>query len=609
MTELKDSVLNENEIVELEKVSVEDSEQETSNALCEEMQKEELSLPATRIEVIEQIERAIERDIAEVKGEVEQLKQHYYKLRMQEYEVARAEYEASQTDEEEKAPFVAPVDELEERLKATIQNYKEKKAKYIAAQEQQRQANLEQKQATLEEMSQLIADADNVNKRYSEFQQLQQKFKSITDIPATAVTQIWKTYQLYVEQFYDMLKINKELRDYDFKKNLEQKSALCEAAENLAQEKDVVAAFKALQRLHDEWREVGPVDRELRESIWQRFKDASTEVNKRHQKHFEDIKAREKEAEDAKTAVCEKAEAVDFDALTSFSAWEEKTKEILNLQAEWKTLGFASHKINTLLFERFRKACDNFFTKKSEYYKEVKDTFTSNLEAKQRLCEKAEVLKDSTEWQKTTEKMIALQKEWKKIGAVPRKYSDSIWKRFVSACDYFFEQKAEAMKQQNEEEAKNLEAKRAILEKLKAFDESLETSEAENVLRSIISEWNTIGFVPFKEKDKLNKTFKSELDKQFNRLNIKNKSARLSAYETSLKGGNSTKLYSEREKLVRTYERIKTEKQTLQNNIGFLSISSKQGNTFIKEMERKIKKLDEDMELIIAKIELIDKNI
>lgn len=609
MTELKDSVLNENEIVELEKVSVEDSEQETSNALCEEMQKEELSLPATRIEVIEQIERAIERDIAEVKGEVEQLKQHYYKLRMQEYEVARAEYEASQTDEEEKAPFVAPVDELEERLKATIQNYKEKKAKYIAAQEQQRQANLEQKQATLEEMSQLIADADNVNKRYSEFQQLQQKFKSITDIPATAVTQIWKTYQLYVEQFYDMLKINKELRDYDFKKNLEQKSALCEAAENLAQEKDVVVAFKALQRLHDEWREVGPVDRELRESIWQRFKDASTEVNKRHQKHFEDIKAREKEAEDAKTAVCEKAEAVDFDALTSFSAWEEKTKEILNLQAEWKTLGFASHKINTLLFERFRKACDNFFTKKSEYYKEVKDTFTSNLEAKQRLCEKAEALKDSTEWQKTTEKMIALQKEWKKIGAVPRKYSDSIWKRFVSACDYFFEQKAEAMKQQNEEEAKNLEAKRAILEKLKAFDENLETSEAENVLRSIISEWNTIGFVPFKEKDKLNKAFKSELDKQFNRLNIKNKSARLSAYETSLKGGNSTKLYSEREKLVRTYERIKTEKQTLQNNIGFLSISSKQGNTFIKEMERKIKKLDEDMELIIAKIELIDKNI
>ncbi|MBR4119459.1 MAG: DUF349 domain-containing protein [Bacteroidales bacterium] len=609
MTELNDSVLKENEIAEVESVSVVVSEQEAMVAQCEEIQKEELSLPATRIEVVEQIERAIERDVAEVKGEVEQLKQHYYKLRMQEYEVARAEYESTQTDEEEKTPFIVPADELEERLKVAIQNYKEKKAKYLAEQEQQRQANLTQKQAVLDEMSQLIADADNVNKRYSEFQQLQQKFKSITDIPATAVTQIWKTYQLYVEQFYDMLKINKELRDYDFKKNLEQKTALCEAAEKLSEEKDVVVAFKALQRLHDEWREIGPVDRELRESIWQRFKDASTDVNRRHQQHFENIKAREKEAEEAKTAVCEKAEAVDFEALTSFSAWEEKTKEILNLQAEWKTLGFASHKINTQLFERFRKACDNFFTKKSEYYKEVKDTFTSNLEAKQRLCEKAEALKDSAEWQKTTEKMIALQKEWKKIGAVPRKYSDSIWKRFVSACDYFFAQKAEAMKQQNEEEAKNLEAKRAILEKLKAFDESLETSVAEAELRSIIVEWNAIGFVPFKEKDKLNKAFKSELDKQFNRLNIKNKSARLSAYETSIKGGNSNKLYSEREKLLRTYERIKTEKQTLQNNIGFLSISSKQGNVFIKEIERKIKKLDEDMELIIAKIELIDKNI
>lgn len=609
MTELKDSVMNENEIVELESVSVVVSEQEATVAQCEEMQKEELSFPATRIEVIEQIERAIEREVSEVRGEIEQLKQHYYKLRMQEYEVARAEYETSQTEEEEKTPFVVPVDDLEERLKAAIQNYKEKKAKYLAEQEQQRQANLAQKQAVLDEMSQLIADADNVNKRYSEFQQLQQKFKSITDIPATAVTQIWKTYQLYVEQFYDMLKINKELRDYDFKKNLEQKTALCEAAEKLSEEKDVIAAFKALQRLHDEWREIGPVDRELRESIWQRFKDASTEVNRRHQKHFEDIKAKEKEAEEAKIAICEKAEAVDFETLTSFSAWEEKTKEILNLQAEWKTLGFASHKINTQLFERFRKACDNFFTKKSEYYKEVKDTFTANLEAKQRLCEKAEALKDSTEWQKTTEKMISLQKEWKKIGAVPRKYSDSIWKRFVSACDYFFEKKSEAMKQQNEEESKNLEAKLAILEKLKSFDESLDTSVAETELRSIIAEWNSIGFVPFKEKDKLNKAFKSELDKQFNRLNIKNKSARLSAYETSIRGGNSGKLYSEREKLVRAYDRIKTEKQTLQNNLGFLSASSKQGNTFIKEMERKIKKLDEDMELIIAKIELIDKNL
>lgn len=608
MTELNDSVLKENEPIEVENVSNENIEQEIESAE-ESISKEEMSLPATRLETVELIEKVADKNVAEVKSEIEQLKQHYYKLRIQETEAARAAYEAAQIETEEKEPFIVPVDELEERLKAALQSYKEKKAAYLAEQEAQRQANLAQKQAVLDEMLQLINDADNVNKRYSEFQQMQQTFKNITDIPATAVTSIWKTYQLYVEQYYDMLKINKELRDYDFKKNLEQKVALCEAAEKLGAEKDIISAFKNLQRLHDEWREIGPVDRELRESIWQRFKDASTEINKRHQQYFENIKAKEKEAEDAKTMICEKAESIDFDSLTSFVAWEEKTKDILALQAEWKTLGFASRKVNNQLFERFRKACDYFFSKKSKYYKEVKDTFTSNLEAKQRLCEKAEALKDSTDWQKTTEKMIALQKEWKKVGAVPRKYSDSIWKRFVTACDYFFEQKTNAMKQQNEEEAKNLEAKKAILDKLKSFDESLEKTAAESALRAIIAEWNAIGFVPFKEKDKINKAFKAELDKQFTRLNIQNKSARLSAYETSIKGGNSNKLYSEREKLLRTYERIKLEKQTLQNNMGFLSISSKQGNSFVKEMERKIKKLNEDMDLIIAKIELIDKNM
>lgn len=608
MTELKDSVLNENEIVDVENVSVEISEQEYLSSE-DSAQKEDISLPTTRIETVELIEQSIEKSVSEIKGEIEQLKQHYYKLRIQETEAARAAYEAEQAEAEEKVPFEIPVDELEERLKAAIQSYKEKKTQYLAEQEAKREANLSKKQAVLDSMLQLINDADNVNKRYTEFQQMQQEFKAITDIPATAVTAMWKTYQLYVEQFYDMLKINKELRDYDFKKNLEQKTALCEAAEKLSEEKDVIVAFKALQRLHDEWRECGPVDRELRESIWQRFKDASTEVNKRHQQYFEGIKAKEKEAEDAKVAICQKAEAIDFETLTSFVAWEDMTKVILELQAEWKTLGFASRKVNTQLFERFRKACDTFFAKKSEYYKEVKDTFTSNLEAKQRLCEKAEALKDSTDWQKTTERMIALQKEWKKIGAVPRKYSDSIWKRFVSACDFFFEQKTVAMKQQNEEESKNLETKLQILEKLKSFDESLERAEAEAQLRAIIAEWNAIGFVPFKEKDKLNKAFKAELDKQFSRLNIQNKSAKLSAYESAIKSGNSNKLYSEREKLLRTYERIKLEKQTLQNNMGFLNISSKQGNSFVKELERKIKKLDEEMELIVAKIELIDKNM
>lgn len=609
MTEEMKSVIADNESVEVENVSVKESMSEIESVAELENIEENVSLPVTRLEVVERIETAIENSIAEIKNEVEQLKQQYYKIRRQEIETARSEYEAKESSDEEKVPFVVPADELEERLKSALQNYKEKKAKYLAEQEAQKEANLARKQAILEEMLQLINDTDNINKRYSEFQQMQQSFKEISDLPATAVTSLWKTYQLYVEQFYDMLKINKELRDYDFKKNLEQKTALCEAAEKLSQASDVVASFKELQHLHDEWREVGPVEREMRESIWQRFKDASTVINKRHQQYFEDIKAKEKEAEDAKVAICEKAEQIDYDQLTSFVLWEEKTKDILSLQAEWKTLGFASRKVNTQLFERFRKACDNFFSKKSDYYKGVKDAFTTNMEAKQRLCEKAESLKDSTEWQKTTEKMIALQKEWKNIGAVPRKYSDSLWKRFVSACDYFFEQKTQATASQNEEEKKNLEAKKIILEKIKAIAETADKSEAEKELRTLISEWNTIGFVPFKEKDKLNKAFKEEVDKHFTRLNIQNKNARLSAFETTIKGGNSNKLYNEREKLLRAYERMKAEKQTLQNNMGFLNISSKQGNSFVKEMERKIKKLTDDIELTLEKIDLIDKNM
>lgn len=609
MTEEMKSVISDNESVEVENLSAKETMSEIKSVAELENIEENVSLPVTRLEVVERIESSIENSIAEIKNEVEQLKQQYYKIRRQEIETARSEYEAKENSDEEKVPFVAPVDELEERLKSALQNYKEKKARYLAEQEAKKEANLTRKQAILDEMLQLINDADNINKRYSEFQQMQQSFKEISDLPATAVTSLWKTYQLYVEQFYDMLKINKELRDYDFKKNLEQKTALCEAAEKLSQESDVVASFKELQHLHDEWREVGPVEREMRESIWQRFKDASTVINKRHQQYFEDIKAKEKEAEDAKVTICEKAELIDYDQLTSFALWEEKTKDILSLQAEWKTLGFASRKVNTQLFERFRKACDNFFSKKSDYYKGVKDAFTANMEAKQRLCEKAESLKDSTEWQKTTEKMIALQKEWKNIGAVPRKYSDSLWKRFVSACDYFFEQKTQATAAQNEEEKKNLEAKKIILEKIKAITETTDKSDAEKELRTLISEWNTIGFVPFKEKDKLNKAFKEEVDKHFTRLNIQNKNARLSAFETTIKGGNNNKLYNEREKLLRAYERMKAEKQTLQNNMGFLNISSKQGNTFVKEMERKIKKLTDDIELTLEKIDLIDKNM
>ena len=355
-------------------------------------------------------------------------------MRKQEVEYEKARHN-DDTQDDADTEFVPASDVFEERLKNALQVYKEKKARFLAELEELRAKNLERKQAILDEMSKIINDSDNINKRYNEFQQLQQTFKEITDIPASAVNQMWKNFQHSVEQFYDMLKINKELRDYDFKKNLEQKTTICKAAEALTESDDIIAAFKELQHLHDEWRNIGPVERDLREQIWNRFKDASTVISKRYQAHFEAIKEKEKENEEAKIKLCEKVEGIATDELKSFQSWEDKTKEIVDIQAEWKQIGYTSRKKSSQLYERFRNACDIFFKKKSEYYKTVKSEFAKNLEQKRALCEKAEEMKESTEWQKTTEKYIALQKEWKTVGAVPRKYSDALWKRFMSACD------------------------------------------------------------------------------------------------------------------------------------------------------------------------------
>ncbi|MEG1573456.1 MAG: DUF349 domain-containing protein [Bacteroidales bacterium] len=566
----------------------------------------------SRIETIERLETIIEKPVEEVREEVDQLKQHYYKLRKQEVDEARAKYEAPQTEDGETVMFVHEPDILEDRMKNALQKFKEKKVLFLTEQEKHRENNLARKQGIFDDMIKLINDSDNINRRYNEFQQMQQAFKEITDIPAASVTPLWKSYQHYVEQFYDMLKINKELRDYDFKKNFEQKTALCLSAEALSEVKDIIVAFNELQRLHNEWREIGPVERELREQIWLRFKDASAVISKRYQSHFEEIKERERVNEEAKALICEKVEAIDIAELKSFAAWEEKTKEIVSLQGEWKNIGFASRKRNTQLFDRFRKACDEFFKTKSEYYKGVKDEFTKNLDLKRALCEKAEALKDSTEWQKATEKFIAMQKEWKAIGAVPRKYSDVIWKRFVGACDYFFGQKAKENAGHIETEKANLSAKQVILEKLQSLDETLPKDESEKVLRNLIAEWNGIGFVPYKEKDKLNTAFRAAADKQFDRLNIQGRNERLNAYVSTIKtlaDSNKSKLYNERERLMRTYDRMKGELQTYENNMGFFNISSKQGNALVKELERNIKKLRDDMQLVVQKIEMIDENL
>lgn len=563
----------------------------------------------SREEIVETLKKLVEGPVEEVKEEVDELKQAYYKQKKLEIEEAKNAFVAAGNPESD---FVPAPDELEETLKSLLTVFREKKAEYTASLEKQKEENLARKQQILDEMKSITADSDNINKQYTRFQELQQAFKEPCELPSSAVSGLWKSFQACVENFYDLLKINKELRDYDFKKNLEQKTALCEAAEALLTNDDVVSAFKQLQLLHDEWRVIGPVAKELREELWNRFKDASTEVNKRYQSFFEARKEVERKNEEAKTALCEEIEAIDMNALTSFAQWDEATKHVLDLQSRWKTLGFASRKMNNLLFERFRKTCDEFFARKAEYFKAVKERMAANLEKKKALCEKAEALKESTDWKATTDIYVALQKEWKTIGPVAKKHSDAIWKRFVSACDYFFAQKNSQLASTRQAEQENLEKKREVIARLKAIDESVEPDEAIKTVRELMAQWNTIGYVPFKEKDKIYKEYQAQLDILFARLNMNENRNRLSNFSATVQqmaDGNHDKLYREREKLLRMYDQKKAELQTYENNVGFLNISSKKSSGLLKEMERKMQKIREEMQLIEQKVQLIDKNL
>lgn len=565
----------------------------------------------SREEIVARVKELVDQPVESVKDEIDSLKQNYYKLRKNEVEEARRKFEEETGDT---SGFTPEPDECEETLKGLLNVFKEKKAKLLEQQEKVKEENLLRKKSILEEIKKIIEDSDNINKHYNDFQQLQQAFKEITDVPASAVNELWKNYQLYVEHFYDLLKINKELRDYDFKKNLDLKLAICESAEALAKKDDVVAAFKSLQTLHDEWRAIGPVAKELREDLWNRFKAASTIINKAHQQHFEILKADEQKNEAAKIAICEEIESIDMTALKSFSAWDEKTKDIIALQERWKGIGFASRKVNNALFERFRKTCDEFFKQKAEYFKRVKDEMSLNLEKKKALCEKAEALKDSTDWKNTTDQMIAIQKEWKTIGPVAKKYSDAVWTRFIAACDYFFEQKNKQTASVRQVEQENLLLKKAVIEKLNALDEAMAPTEAVALVKTLMAEWNQIGHVPFKEKDKIYKSYQAALDKHFKRLNMNETKNRLNSFTSAVQQMASSdqaqnKLYRERERLMRSYEHVKAELQTYENNMGFLNISSKSGGGMLKEMERKMQKLKDEMQLIAQKIELIDENL
>lgn len=562
-------------------------------------------------EILEKLTELVNAAAEATRNEVESLKQAFYKIHRAEVEELKKAFLENEGEEKD---FVAPEDEDENKLKELLAVYKEKRAAILAEEDRVKAANYALKLQLIDQLKVLTESQDDFNKLYNDFKDIQQRWKEVKAVPQEHANELWKNYQTYSERFYDIIKINNQFRDYDFKKNLEMKTALCETVEKLQTEPDVVSAFHQLQKLHQQWREIGPVAKELREELWTRFKAASTVINKRHQEHFESLKSKEQENLIAKTAICEEIEGIDFEALKTFKDWEEKNKEVIALQEKWKTIGFAPKKSNVKIFERFRAACDVYFNKKSAFYKSIKEDMEKNLELKKALCEKAEALKDSTEWKSTTEKMIALQKEWKTIGSVARKHSDAVWKRFISACDYFFEQKNKNVSSQKSVEQTNLAAKKELIEKIKNLDEALAAEEAMIELKSMMAEWNGIGHVPFKEKDKIYKEFHEAVDSQFDRLKVDQSDRKMQSFRSNLSdmaGGErgKGKLYGEREKLMRMFERMKNELQTYENNIGFLSISSKGGGGLVKEMERKIEKLKDEMALIVKKIDAIDENL
>lgn len=588
-----------------EQTVVENSEQ--AEAQVKEPAKTEV-VGKSKEELVAALAALIEKPVDEIRDEVNAIKNQFYALRKAEQEVELAEFVDKGN---EPAAFAAKPDAEEEKLKDLLNEYKEKKAAQLAAIEAERVANLERKRAILVELSEIAKDVDNVNKFYAKFQQLQQTFKEVGSVPAADDKALWKEFQTVTEQFYDSLKINKQLRDLDFKKNLESKENLCKEAEALADENDVIVAFKNLQELHDKWREIGPVVKELREDLWKRFKEASSAVNKRHQAFFENRKEKEKENEVAKTAICEEAEAIVLAELTTYAKWNDATKQIILMQERWKTLGFASKKVNNELFARFRKTCDEFFAAKAEFFKRMKDESAENLAKKHRLCERAEALKDSTDWKKTADELTAIQKEWKTIGPVPKKSGDAVWKRFIAACDYFFENKNKNTTNVHQEEHANLKAKKAIVEKIKTIDESLSKDEIKNLLKTLVADYQQIGHVPYKEKDKIYEEYRAALNEAYEKFDIKETRARFESFANSVESMSSdkNKLFKERDRLVRIYEAKKNELKTYENNLGFFNVSSKAGGSVLKEMERRIAKAKEDLISLEKKIDLIDEKL
>ena len=559
----------------------------------------------TKQEVVERLKEIAASDEAPVKDEIDLLKTVFYKLHIAEREARLKEYIDGGGNPE---TYQVVPDQDEETFKAQMAVIREKRAQIMQQQEAEKQANLEKKLEIIEKIKAMATSPDEAGKSYNEFKELQQQWKDIKNVPADKANELWRNYQLYVEQFYDLLKLNSEAREYDFKKNLEMKTKLCEAAEKLADEEDVISAFHQLQELHQQYREIGPVAKELREEVWARFKAASTVINKRHQQHFEDLRAKEEENLARKTALCEKVEELGKAENKGAADWEKRSKEIIDIQNEWKTIGFAPQKMNVKIFERFRAACDDFFGRKAEYFKALKVTFSENIEKKKALVEKAQALADSTDWKATSDKLIALQKEWKTVGMVPKKLGDQLWQEFLGACNKFFEARNAAGAGQRNEEHANLEKKKGIIEQLKALAENAAEATKEKV-QALTEEYNKVGHVPYKEKDKLYEAYHEVLDRIYKELNISTKRRRLNDFKANIKNvakRGEEALDNERGRLARRFEQLKQEIQTYENNLGFLNASSKKGNSLIDEMNRKVQHLRDDLELVRQKIKAID---
>lgn len=584
---------------------VEQTTAQNAEAAADDQKVENAKVYKTKKEVVERLKEIAASDENPDKDEIDLLKTVFYKLHITEREARMKEYIDGGGDPE--AYQIMP-DEDEETFKQQMAIVREKRARIFQQQEAEKQANLEKKLEIIEKIKAMATSPDEANKSYNEFKELQQQWKDIKNVPADRASELWRNYQLYVEQFYDLLKLNSEAREYDFKKNLETKTKLCEAAEKLADEEDVISAFHQLQELHQQYRETGPVAKELREQIWTRFKAASTVINKRHQQHFEDLRSKEEETLTLKTALCEKVEEISKLENKTASDWEKRSKEIIDIQNQWKTIGFAPQKMNVKIFERFRAACDDFFGRKSEFFKEMKQAYAANIEKKKALVEKAQALADSTDWKVTSDKLINLQKEWKTIGVVPKKIGDQLWHDFLNACNKFFEARNAANAGARNEERENLEKKRSIIEQIKALVADAANATREKV-QALTDEYNKVGHVPYKEKDALYAAYHEALDAIYKELNISNKRRRLDDFKSNIRNmakRGEDAIDNERGRLTRRFEQLKQEIQTYENNLGFLNASSKKGNSLIDEMNRKVQKLRDDLELVRQKIKAID---